>query len=390
MLIFVTNVWNHYMTSMCPHLAKILGGNNFRLILVSPTLEEPGISRRIAMGWEMDVPDETWIVPNPRTSQDLVKGPVIELIETAEVAIIESLFFNKKLFKAVARRIKSGKLTFIANERFFKRYVTMWEFLDPRSWWRWLWVHRRFSHPNVHYLPEDHWGKEDMRFHCACKGRIWQFGCFPPVSEAPVEKPSDGVFRIGWCGKISELKHVDHIIRAVASLPSAYRDKVHVDIVGEGDPKNALIGLAKELSVDGQVDFHPYLPLEKVKEWMETLDCYVFPSDRREGWGVVLAESMDKCCVPLACVEAGATLDLIDDGYNGFVFEEGDVRRIARKIMWLIDHPSECREMGLNAWKTMQERSADKAAAKCLAMIRAAQTGDYSLAPAEGPFSNIG
>lgn len=378
------------MTSMCPHLVDMLGEDNFRMILVSPRQAETALKNRLAMGWKLDLPEGKWVVPYPETVKDLENGEGIKLIESADVAIIESLFYNKRLFKAVSRRIKSGKLTFIANERFFKCYVTMWDFLNPKAWWRWLWVHRRFSHPNVHYLPEDHWGKEDMRFHCACKGRIWQFGCFPPVSDRPVEKPDDGVFRIGWCGKISDLKHVDHIIRAVAVLPHEYGRRVHVDIIGEGEPKESLIQLSRGLSLDGKIEFHSYQPLEKIKTWMEKLDAYLFPSDRREGWGVVLAEAMDKCCVPIACVEAGATLDLIDDGYNGFVFEEGDIRRIARKIMWLMDHPELRREMGLNAWNSMQERSADKAAAKCLAMIKAVQSGDYSLAPQEGPFSRIG
>ena len=378
------------MPSMCPHLAELLGEDNFRLILVSPKQAETALKNRLKMGWKIDVPDGKWMVPNPETVKDLENGEGIRLIESAEVAIIESLFYNKRLFKAVDRRIKSDKLTFIANERFFKCYVTMWDFLNPKVWWRWFWVHRRFNHPNVHYLPEDHWGKEDMRFHCACKGRIWQFGCFPPVSDKPVDKPDDGVFRIGWCGKISELKHVDHIIRAVSILPEEYRRRVHADIIGEGEPKKSLIHLAKALSLDGQVEFLPYQPLEKIKEWMGKLDAYLFPSDRREGWGVVLAEAMDKCCIPIACIEAGGTLDLIDDGYNGFVFEEGDLRRIARKIMWLMDHPGERREMGFNAWKSMQERTPRKAAERCIAMIKAVQSADYSLAPQEGPFSNIG
>ena len=99
---------------------------------------------------------------------------------------------------------------------------------------------------------------------------------------------------------------------------------------------------------------------------------------------MVLAEAMDKCCVPMACVEAGATLDLIDDGENGFVFEKGDCRRIAKKLMWCIDHPDERRAMGVKAWKTMQERSPEEAAKRLCNLIKAIQTGDRSLIPAEG------
>lgn len=390
MTIFVTNIWNHYMTSFCPFMAEKLGEENFRMVLVSPKQAETSLVNRAKMGWKIDLPEGKWVVPNPDTVADLEDGEGIRLIESAEVAIIESLFYNKKLFRAVSRRIRSGKLTFIANERLFKHYVTMWDCLNPKFWRRWLWYHWRFNHKNVHYLPEDHWGRDDMRFVCACKGRIWQFGCFPPVSDKPVEKPMRNELHIGWCGKMLRLKHVDHIIKAVSLLPNDCRNRCRVTIIGEGEHKEELISLVSDLGLDGIVTFKPYQPLEEIKRWMSDLDVYIFPSDIREGWGVVIPEAMDKCCVPIACVDAGVTLDVIDDGYNGFVFEQGDLRRISRKLMWLMDHPAERKEMGLNAWKTMQGRTAENAADRCLAMINAVQMDDYSLAPQEGPFSNIG
>jgi glycosyltransferase involved in cell wall biosynthesis len=153
----------------------------------------------------------------------------------------------------------------------------------------------------------------------------------PELSDAPAEKTQHCEFRIGWCGRMIGWKHPDHILRAVALLPEEYRKRCRVSLVGDGECKSSLVALATELKLSDIVEFKPYMTVAEVAEWMAGLDVYLFPSDIEEGWGVVLAEAMDRCCVPIACVEAGATLDLIDDGENGFVFEKNEIGRIAKK-----------------------------------------------------------
>ena len=384
MTIYVTNIWNHYITTLGAPMAKVLGEENFRLVLVAPIKEEPEFKARMAMGWKFKLPDYKWLVPNPETSKDLEHGEAIRLIETADVAVISALYACKKLFKAVRKRIRSGKLTFIANERFIKQYVTLMDFFKPRNVYNWLYLHWLLSHKNVHYLPTSHWGAHDARFLGGAKERVWKWSYMPELSTAPVEKPAHEEFRIGWCGRMIGWKHPDHILRAVALLPEEYRKRCHVSLVGDGECKASLVALASELQLDDIVEFMPYMTVPEVSKWMSGLDAYVFPSDIEEGWGVVLAEAMDKCCVPIACVEAGGALDLIDDGENGLVSEKNDLGRIARKIIWLMDHPKETKAMGLNAWESLRGRTPAECAKRFVQLVNAIQSGDLSQAPQSG------
>ena len=384
MTIYVTNIWNHYITTLGAPMARILGEDNFRLVLVAPIQEEPEFKARRAMGWKFKVPKYKWLVPNPETSKELECGEAVRLIETADVAVISALYSCKRLFKAVRKRVRAGKLTFFANERFIKQYITLMDFFKPRNVYNWLYLHWLLSHKNVHYLPTSHWGPHDARFLSGAKGRVWKWTYMPELSEAPVAKPSHAKFRIGWCGRMISWKHPDHILRAVAMLPDEYRNRCRVSLVGDGECKESLVRLVSELKLSDIVEFRPFMTVPEVAKWMEGLDVYVFPSDIEEGWGVVLAEAMDKCCVPIACEEAGATLDLIDDGENGFVFEKGDFGRVSRKIAWLIDHPLAMTQMGLNAWQSLRGRTPAECARRFVQLVKGVESGDMSQMPQTG------
>lgn len=384
MLIFVTNIWNHYATNIGSRVADIVGAENFRLVLTSPIQEEPRFREKIAMGWKFDLPPYEWLVGNPQYARDFSTSEHVRLIETADVAIIGALYGTKALFKAVRKRIACGKLTFITNERYFKNYPRYRDSLNPIQLIRWWRMHRMVSRPNVHYLPISHWGHEDMRFLDGCKGRVWKWAYTPELSAQLTEKPKNDKMRIGWCGRMIPWKHVEYMIQAMAVLPKEYLARCRMTLVGGGECKDSLVKLTADLGLTDSIEFLPYMPVADVTKLMGELDVYILPSDRGEGWGVVLAEAMDKCCVPIACVEAGATLDLIDDGENGFVFEKGDCRRIAKKLMWLVDHPEERRVMGLKAWERMQQQTPEIAAERLCNLIKAIQTEDTSLIPTEG------
>lgn len=389
MIIFVTNIWNHYTTNIGVHMAAIVGEDKFRMILSSPVQEEPEFKARVAMGWKFDLPSFKWLISNPQCSHDFIGSEHVRLIQEADVAVVGALFGTKVLLHAMRSRVSCGKLTLFTNDRYFKKYPQLWDSFNPVNLIRWYRMHRVLSRSNVHYLQINHWGYEDMRFLDGCHGRVWKWAYTPEVSAKPVVKSNHETMSIGWCGRMIPCKHVEYMIEALVLLPKEYLARCRMTLIGEGECKDGLIKLVQERGLTEHVEFLPYMPVADVAKWMEALDVYVFPSDRGEGWGVVLAEAMDKCCVPIACVEAGATLDLIDDGENGFVFEKGDCRRIARKLMWLIDHPEERATMGLKSWRTMQQRSPEKAAVCLCNLIKAVQTGDRSLIPEEGLCSPV-
>lgn len=391
MLIYVTSIWNHYQGPLCYALADRLGADSFRALFVRPN-DDAQTLQRIRLGWDVRPPVEKWIVANPQTQAELdaENSMWVKNVEEADIAILAALHWSRPLYRAVRRRILAGRLTFFVNERFFKDRLTFKDIVNPKNWVRWMKMHYKYNFPNVHYLPISHFGQDDLKMLRTCSGRMWRWAYFPELSDKLSEKPRGEIIQIGWCGRMLKWKHVEIAIEAVAALPMEDRDKCHLTIVGTGECENELRNMVASKKLTKWVDFKPPMTVPEIADFMRGLDIYLLPSDRGEGWGVVLAEAMNKGCVPIACDEAGATLELIQDGFNGYVHKKGDVAAIASRISGLIRNRARLEEMGKAAFESIRNWDAKVGASRLLMLIDSIRKGSAKSLYSSGLCSNVG
>lgn len=114
---------------------------------------------------------------------------------------------------------------------------------------------------------------------------------------------------------------------------------------------------------------------------MSSLDVFVFPSGRKEGWGAILPEAMDKSCAVIANEAAGSTLELVRDGVNGFTFKNGDIKTLACRLSQLIVDGQLRKKMGQRAWRTMQEWSPSVGAYRFVALANTLLSGEHQHCP---------
>ena len=76
---------------------------------------------------------------------------------------------------------------------------------------------------------------------------------------------------------------------------------------------------------------------------------------RHEAFGRVAVEGMlfEK---PIIGVRSGATPELIREGFNGLLYEPGNYRELAEKIMYLVERPEEAKRMGENGFREASEK----------------------------------
>ena len=67
-------------------------------------------------------------------------------------------------------------------------------------------------------------------------------------------------------------------------------------IIGSGEMRDDLAGMIESLSLSGNVELSGALPVDEIRAEMENAQIFLFTSDRGEGWGVVLNESMNSGC----------------------------------------------------------------------------------------------
>jgi glycosyltransferase involved in cell wall biosynthesis len=138
--------------------------------------------------------------------------------------------------------------------------------------------------------------------------------------------PSDGVAFL-FAGRLVEMKHPDHFIRACALVGHVADSRVHGIVVGDGPLRPELESLAA--ASGAPVSFAGFKNQTAVPAYYAAADAMVLPSDGRETWGLVVNEGM-ACGLPvIVSGAAGCVGDLVEHGVNGFVFPKGDIDRLA-------------------------------------------------------------
>ena len=110
-----------------------------------------------------------------------------------------------------------------------------------------------------------------------------------------------GTIRLLHVGRTVRTKGLRDVIRAMADL----RDlDVHLDVVGDGNDREACEELATALKIGDLVTFHGKLPRAEVDAFYERADVFVFPSYREPGGNVSL-EAMSFGLPVIICRRGG-------------------------------------------------------------------------------------
>jgi glycosyltransferase involved in cell wall biosynthesis len=70
---------------------------------------------------------------------------------------------------------------------------------------------------------------------------------------------------------------------------------------------------------------------------------------------------------PVVATSVGAIPDVVIDGKTGFLIEPKNTKQLADKIIWMLKHPKERKQMGINGYNfSKKELSWDKIAKKTI------------------------
>ncbi len=145
-------------------------------------------------------------------------------------------------------------------------------------------------------------------------------------------------------GEGDRRKHVDQLIRALAMLRDRGRP-ANLTHVGDGALRGELEALARDLSLDQQVRFAGRVTDQELARLFAEADVFALPSSK-EGFGIVYLEAWSHG-LPVLCGAKGAPQEIIDDGMDGRIADEGDIADIADKLDDLLSRPDAV-QMGQN------------------------------------------
>lgn len=164
------------------------------------------------------------------------------------------------------------------------------------------------------------------------------------VSSMPVRKSDGTAKRVVAAGRYSYQKGFDMLIDAWTIVSPKHPDW-QLDIYGAGDFMYYQ-QLADERRISDTLHCNP-----AVKDIFDIFaDCSIYAlSSRYEGFGLVTIEAMGAGLPVVSFACPCGPRDIINEGVNGLLVENGNIQQFADKLCYMIEHEEERRTMGKNA-----------------------------------------
>lgn len=175
------------------------------------------------------------------------------------------------------------------------------------------------------------------------------------------EKPLEGKIKITSVCRLVEKKGLDDALRAIAKVKKVYPN-IEYTIIGSGECKDDLVKLMHQLNIQDIVVFAGEMSQEDVSKALDRSHLFLLPSKatkNRDSEGIpnALKEAM-AVGLPVVSTKHAGIPELVENKVSGFLVSEGKPKKLAKKILHLINHPEIWESMGRNG-RAVIERDYD-------------------------------
>lgn len=150
-----------------------------------------------------------------------------------------------------------------------------------------------------------------------------------------------------FVGRLDKEKHVDVLVKAFPKVLAHTNAKLV--ITGKGTERSSLVKLAKRLRVDKDVIFTGFVSDQDLPFLYRIADMFVIASIA-ELQSIATMEAMASG-LPIVAAKVMALPELVHNGKNGYLFNQGDTTSLANQILKIIKNPLLKKKMSKNSLK---------------------------------------
>ena len=363
---FITNFYNHHQKFLADALYSLVG-DDYYFIETSPITEE-----RLNMGWGGEE-KPSYVLQN--YLDEVSRNKCQNIIDTADVVIV-----GNAPHSMLETRLKNGKLSFIYTERLYKTGIPHVKL--PYYFLRNLKNYIRFK--NFYVLCASAYAPLDFSRTFSFIGKTYKWAYFTEVKKydnIDTVISSKNKNSILWVARFIGFKHPEYAVEVAKRLKADGYD-FELNMIGNGELEENIKALIESNDLSGCVKMLGSMKPTEVREHMEKSEVFLFTSDRNEGWGAVLNESMNSACAVVASRAIGSVPFLLRDGENGYMYKDGDIDGLYNKVKQLLDNAENRKRIAKNAYLTMAEEwNAENAAKKFVDICERAMNGEYKPFP---------
>ena len=152
-----------------------------------------------------------------------------------------------------------------------------------------------------------------------------------------------------FVGLLVPVKGIDDLIAAIGQLA---RGDLECVVVGDGPLRSSLQASAARLGGGERFLFPGLRPSDEIPVWLNAADVLVLPS-HSEGRPNIVLEAQ-ACGLPVVATRVGGTPELIRDGEDGLLVDDGSPHAIARALSRLLEDDDFRERMGRAARRRIE------------------------------------
>lgn len=172
-----------------------------------------------------------------------------------------------------------------------------------------------------------------------------------PYTQRTLE--SSKKIKILTVARLVPVKNLKCAIYAISKVVKKYPNTEYT-IVGDGPLHKKLENLVKNLSLQHNVNLVGLKTQETIIDFYKNSHIFLLTSNM-EGLAVVLLEAQ-AMGLPIIATAVGGVPEAILNGYSGYLVPKGDINAIAKKLIYLIEHPEIWSMMGRVGRKFVEEK----------------------------------
>ena len=374
-VIFISNFLTHHQLPFCLEMVERYG-DDFKFISTIKIFEE-----RLKLGYKDLDYDYDFVVRAYESEEEYNR--VLKLALESDIVIMGSTSD-----KYLQERLKQDKLTFRYRERIFQNGLKT--IFDKEKMKNIYERHLKYkNNKNLYMLCASGYGANDFYKLGVYKDKIYKWGYFPIFNKYNVEKlveekEKNEEINILWTSRFIKWKHPEYMVKLANKLRNE-NYKFKIKMLGNGVEIENIKSAVKEQKLENYIEVVGPVSSDKVREYMEKANIFLFTSDKREGWGAVLNESMNSACAVIANRNIGAVPFLVENGENGLTYETFD--EFYELVKKAIDDKNLRKKISINAYNTISTTWNSKKAAENISQLFEDIINNRQVSVKEGPAS---